>query len=274
MRILLTGENGFIGSSLKLKLSALNHEVHCVSASVLNKTNTNIKNLSNFDCIIHSAGYTSDLTSTTVGQFFRYDLDFTSQLCENFAKIKKEEKLFIYMSSIAAADCTNTTAYAYVKRENEQTIRNICGETKSIILRLPSVFGPTNKKQLIYELVQKIKHNPAIIQLKGNENSIRHWVYIDDIVNRTIEALANESDRFVQLATEPMSVRELVKQISLYTNYGGLIKFMNNSTEANKPFVLDPLKAEAPFISETVGGGKETFQTQLATTIKYILKNE
>lgn len=60
------------------------------------------------------------------------------------------------------------------------------------ILRLFSVFGEHLRKQLIWDLCEKLRQSPDILQLSGSGNELRDWIYVGDVVSIMVE-IANYS---------------------------------------------------------------------------------
>ena len=75
-----------------------------------------------------------------------------------------------------------------------------------LILRLPGMFGPGLKKNLIYDLLNK-KDLPNI-----NSNSTFQWFDVRDIWPSILVAL-REDIKLLHLATEPISVLDLVTRL-------------------------------------------------------------
>jgi nucleoside-diphosphate-sugar epimerase len=50
------------------------------------------------------------------------------------------------------------------------------------IIRLFSVFGPGNRKQLFWDLARRALDRPAVLQLSGTGDEARDFLYIDDAV--------------------------------------------------------------------------------------------
>ena len=74
----------------------------------------------------------------------------------------------------------------------------ICGEYSTVyglataIVRPFSVYGPGLKKQIFWDVFQKIKTNPSAIELWGTGGETRDFVYITDLAN-CIEIVARQA---------------------------------------------------------------------------------
>jgi UDP-glucose 4-epimerase len=51
------------------------------------------------------------------------------------------------------------------------------------IVRLFSVYGPGLRKQLLWDIAKRLKINPERIELGGNGDEQRDWLYVDDAVD-------------------------------------------------------------------------------------------
>lgn len=85
--------------------------------------------------------------------------------------------------------------YGYHKKMAEM----ICEEfyrfwgIKTISLRIFSAFGPGLKKQIFWDISQKLRNNSDILELFGTGNETRDFIYIDDLI-RVIEIVILKAD--------------------------------------------------------------------------------
>lgn len=56
------------------------------------------------------------------------------------------------------------------------------------IVRLFSVYGPGLRKQLLWDVAQRLRTNPARLELGGTGEELRDWLYIDDAVELLVLA--------------------------------------------------------------------------------------
>lgn len=48
-------------------------------------------------------------------------------------------------------------------------------------LRLFSAYGPGQRKQVVYDLLEKLSHDPSELHMHGNGSQVRDFVYVDDV---------------------------------------------------------------------------------------------
>lgn len=61
---------------------------------------------------------------------------------------------------------------------------------KAASLRLFSVYGPRQTKQVVYDLMKKLHDDPRELRMHGDGSQIRDFCYVDDVVNAALITLA------------------------------------------------------------------------------------
>ncbi|MFH6999051.1 NAD-dependent epimerase/dehydratase family protein [Flavobacterium sp. FlaQc-57] len=165
MKILITGETGFVGANLKEYIK-LFHEP--LRLEIRYKEGQEIK--INTDAVIHLAGKAHDLRNVSIPQDY-YDSNFklTKQLFDAF--LNSNAEVFIFMSTVkAVADKVEgvlteeslpnpKTHYGISKLQAEEYIlsKELPRQKRVYILRPCMIHGPGNKGNLnlLYQLVSK-----------------------------------------------------------------------------------------------------------------------
>ena len=84
------------------------------------------------------------------------------------------------------------------------------------IIRYFSVYGPGMNKFVIYDLINKIKKNPKELEIKGDGNQVRDYLYIDDAIDALlfIAELGKPGEDYNVGSGEPITILELAKIIA------------------------------------------------------------
>ena len=88
-------------------------------------------------------------------------------------------------------------------------------------LRLFSVYGPRQEKQVIYDFFKKLIENPNEIEILGNGNQARDFVFVDDVVNALLSVSCNSNfggEVYNVGTAEMITTRELAIKISSVMN--------------------------------------------------------
>jgi dTDP-glucose 4,6-dehydratase/UDP-glucose 4-epimerase len=218
MKILIIGSEGFIGSNLlvSLKQDYIVFSADIFYSSVSEKHFILNTSLPDFDSIFQKDKFDYCINASGSGSvsnsFKEIENDFNLNTTNvfkilNAIKLHNPECKFINFSSAAVYGNPEilpvketslikpVSPYGFHKYYSEQiskefyTLYNI----KSCNLRVFSAYGPRLKKQLFWDIYQKGKTSDTI-ELLGNGNESRDFIYIDDIIS-AIEKIIN-SDCF------------------------------------------------------------------------------
>ncbi len=250
-KYLVTGGAGFIGSSLAKKLIELGHSVIIVdnlsTGSLLNipdeakfirgncQSSDVIKKLSNynFDAIFHVAGQSSGEVSFEDPV---YDLDTNTRSTLMLLKLSRKIgcRKFIYASSMSVYGdhenlpvyesyiCEPKSFYAVGKLASEYYLKIYAdNKLKTTALRLFNVYGPgqnmTNMKQGMASIFLSMALNKNLINVKGDLNRFRDFIYIDDVVESFIKSLNRTGNNFEKInicSEKKILVKKLIDVIS------------------------------------------------------------
>lgn len=248
-KIIITGANGFLGSSLTNYFSKKNYELTCVYNRNIKKKikKKNIKYIKqnllkkipisrfkgNFNALLHFAGPKNDRASVTNNSKIFKDAIKLDKNVIQFC-LKKKIKCFIYASSSAVYDLnegkkrnknnfkeTNTNSYSNPdgsygrsKLKIENYLINIGQKKlKSTSCRIFSIYGK-NTKTIINIWKKNIIKNKQI-NIWGKEEIIRSWLYIDDFL-KAIEIILNNKKilKVVNIGSdEKTSLKDIIKII-------------------------------------------------------------
>lgn len=154
-------------------------------------------NNNSFDYVFHLAGSASvQMSVEKPFNDFESNLRGTLNLLETMRTLSKPPKL-VYLSSAAVYGnpasipiCEDDitvpiSPYGISKLAAERYLYvyvNIHG-LQAVSARPFSVFGPGQKKQVIYDIIQKISTNPDRLDLYGSGREARDFIFIADLIN-------------------------------------------------------------------------------------------
>lgn len=270
MKYLVTGGAGFIGSSIVKLLLHKNNEVIVIDNlktgyksnipqnvefiegdfskdEIISKLNDR-----KFDGIFHIGGQSSGEISFEDPE---YDLSTNTlstikllQYC-----IKTGCKKFIYASTMSVygeqsgkeqfheEDETNPKSFYAVGKLASEKYMEIFSKQFGIdyvSLRYFNVYGPgqnlENLKQGMVSIYLKqfLDDNFSEVIVKGNTQRFRDLIYIDDVVNITIEAMENKnfSNRILNIGTgKKTTVDDILKLIQVYTKSNKKVKIIKGT---------------------------------------------
>tara|TARA_B110000305_G_scaffold70427_1_gene79094 strand:+ start:183 stop:1052 length:870 start_codon:yes stop_codon:yes gene_type:complete len=195
--ILITGIDGFIGKSLKEALKRDNKIIGIVNKKKLNKIKSNLISLNTNnlkkipfmpDYIFHCAG-TSSVSKSFIKSKEDYEKNYltTKILIEFYKQTPIKPTIFIFSSAAVYGNnkklLNPISNYGKNKLLAEKLSINYANkfDMKIIILRIFSVYGEKNCKQLFWDICKKISSKKNIFFGTGKE--IRSWIHISDLLS-------------------------------------------------------------------------------------------
>ncbi len=251
-KILITGENSYIGQSFIEYVKVNDPEKFMVETISVRNTKWEIFNFSKYDVILHLAGIAHASTNPKhESLYYRINRDLTIQI----ARKAKEEKVrhFIFMSSILVygdpKDGTITkhtkpnpkNFYGKSKLEAEEALRKIEDSNfKVTILRAPMIYGPNSKGN--YQKLSKFAKMTPIFPDYPNKRSM---LFIGNLYLFLKVVIENEwNGIFHPQNNEFVKTSEMVKEIAKVFNhkihtttiFNPIIKLMTKTDFFNKIF--------------------------------------
>lgn len=201
MKILITGQNGFIGSRLIDLLKNTNHSVDTFKGDV---TNASTFNPNKFDIVIHLASLISHKKEWSENDFGRINVEGTRNICDFY----KDSKI-IYIST-KDVERINLNPYSQSKLEAEKIVQK---NNKNLILRLPSVFGP-NQKQTDKLIPRLFRHFISNEPVEITNNDEREYIYLDAVCQYIIENISKNGVLEVNgVNIRNMRLKELIESV-------------------------------------------------------------
>ena len=228
MRILITGARGFIGKYLARYLSSQGHTVvgighgdwpdneraNWYTGNWLNGdiTSANLDVLANEggvpEAIFHLAGGSSVGPSfETPVEDFQRSVVATVELME-WVRLRAPSTRVVTASSAAvygashsetiteSVSCVPFSPYGFHKRMAEMVLESYAHNfgIQTAVVRLFSVYGPELKKQLLWDLCNRLASGVSELTLGGDGTEIRDWLYVEDAARILLLALNNASE--------------------------------------------------------------------------------
>jgi UDP-glucose 4-epimerase len=232
MEILITGGAGFIGSHLCDELITQGHNLVIVDNLVLGReenishlfSNTNFKFqkgdiLNNyfldtvfaehqFDVVFHMAA-NSDIQKGGKDPLVDYELTFmtTFNVLQCMRKYNVRQLIFASTSAIYGETSDLLTEdygplvpvsnYGAGKLSCEAFISAFSANygIQAWITRFPNVVGERFTHGVIYDFINKLKNNPDELEVLGNGEQIKPYMYVKDLVSGIIYVWKNSNDR-------------------------------------------------------------------------------
>lgn len=181
MKVIITGGEGFIGKALASALTKRGVKV----ISIDRKTGIEAKdffdtvpNLNEADCVYHLAAQTS-VFNDQHGLICQDNIETFISVCD---ACKRANVKLVYASSSTANPLNMTSLYGISKQFNEQYAR--CYYPSATGVRLHNVYGPNPRQgTLLWHL---LNDNP--VRLVNGGRNVRHFTYIDDVIEGLIYA--------------------------------------------------------------------------------------
>ena len=141
--------------------------------------------------------------------------------------------------------------YGRHKAEAERLILEAAGAgLDATVLRFFSVYGPGLRKQLLWELGNRLLAAPAQVELAGDGDEARDFLFVDDAVGLVGVAagLGRQTESLVVNGGggRPANVRQIAEALAAAMGTGAQIRFSGEVREGDpRSLVADPARAEA-----------------------------
>lgn len=251
MRILVTGGAGFIGSSLceclvkdhhevvilddfssgsKQNLKEILNDVELIKGSCLLESDLD-KGLKDIDAVIHLAANPEvRLELNNSVNCFNRNVLSTYKLLEVVKNSNVETIMFSSASPIygrpeviptptAIGENLPISIYAGSKLASESLISAYSHsyDKKAIIVRLANIVGPRSNHGVVFDFVKKLKIDKRRLNIFGDGNQKKSYLYIDDLVNALLVLLNSSDENNLSIynigSVDQITVTEIAKRV-------------------------------------------------------------
>lgn len=147
----------------------------------------------------------------------------------------------------------------------------------SVILRFSNIYGPGSffKTSVIAKFIKKIFHKSEI-EIFGNGNQSRDFIYIDDVTSAIVKSLnfKKKSCEIFQICSgRQTSINEIINSLKIIVKHKGLAFPKITRIRANKAEIYRNIIINKKAKKELGWYSKETFQNGLTKTFDYFFDN-
>lgn len=211
MKVVITGGEGFIGKALAATLSKRGVEVISVDRTKGIEAKDffdTVPDLNEADCVYHLAAQTS-VFNTNNRLIMHDNVETFMAVCD---ACKRAGVKLVYASSSTANSPNTTSLYGITKRFGEEYAR--CYNTQATGVRLHNVYGPDPRQgTLLWHLL----HDKPVRLVNCGRN-VRHFTYIDDVVEGLIYAYGCNRQLINVANPEEMSVYDFALTVQEHNN--------------------------------------------------------
>lgn len=302
MKSLITGVDGFIGSHLAHYLKSQGHQIiglshlpNYISPDVdkvirIDLANSDVASIKaqldgDIDYVYHLAGLASiPFSLENPYEDFKVNAGGTLLMLESVKHLHL--KAFVLSSSVSVLSTNNTTciheALPYYP-QSPYSAAKMAAEGYCLaffahydvpikICRLFNVFGPKRIGLVVYDIISKIIKSPKQIEVFGDGNQIRDFIFVKDAI-RYLQLIADNGTNgeiYNVGSGQPITINKLIKHVIKILDLKDCdIKYnIHKTTSENKNWYADMSKTNKLGYIDLV-----TFDDALSETINWIHNN-
>lgn len=312
MKILVTGAAGFIGSHLVDELLEKENEIVAVDNLSLGRMSNldnavknpkfkffqfdildkdklfNLFETEKFDVVFHLAA-NSDIAKSHDNPGVDFDNTFLTTYNVLLAMKKFDVKKIVFASTSAIYGETTqkvvenygplfpASHYGASKLASEAFISSFCENygIKAWIVRFPNVVGERATHGVIFDFINKLKKNPQELEVLGDGEQIKPYLYVKDLIGAILFVFENTNDKlnFYNIGVETRTkVKDIAKMVIDEMALSAQIKY----TGGDRGWIGDVPEFNYNLDKIHALGWKAQISSDEAVrkSIKYILEND
>ena len=258
-KILLTGGRGFLGSQVLKKLINLNYNVD--EADIISREGViNLLgefNLNNYDCILHLGS--SSKVSNSPNDLYNKNILIAEKI---FTKAKLNKNIVVIYAS--ANSIVNNRSKKNISIETQPSpkdfyscskfiaetllIENI-GQNRSIIVRLPAIYGNESNKEGFLDRIFNNAINNEEINISNENSKFNNASLIETSANFFVYLIDNLREvkgmNFLLGTNDKMSIYEIVNMIKKISNSNSRIVINESCDKDNNDYLVDVSNIQA-----------------------------
>lgn len=265
MKILVTGAAGFIGSHLIDELLEKDNEIVAVdnlSLGRMSNLDSAVKNprfkffrfdildkdklfklfeSEKIDIVFHLAA-NSDIAKSYANPDVDFNNTFSTTYNVLLAMKQFDVKKIVFASTSAIygeakqkltenyGPLFPVSHYGASKLASEAFISSFCENygIKAWIVRFPNVVGERATHGVIFDFIKKLKNNPLELEVLGNGEQIKPYLYVKDLVNAILFVFENTNEKinFYNIGVETRAkVKDIAKMVIEEMGLNAQIKY-------------------------------------------------
>lgn len=192
IKIGITGSKGYIGNSFLSRISPDKYDHYLISSRLdnLEALKSELKEIPQLDVVVHFAGSFNGGKEELWKKNVLATKNLVQSLSPSRTKIIYTSSGSVYgntpnSGSIESDECEPIDEYGQVKFLAEDVIKEY---GNFLILRIPSVYGGSNRKGVIFNWLKSL-HEHGEIHINTSNRIVRSFVNIDDLLQVIIELI-------------------------------------------------------------------------------------
>lgn len=243
MKVLIVGGTSSIARALKPKLVLFCEVItagrsNCDLSIDITASSESIIFPNDIDVVIHTAAHFGGASASAIIEAENTNVLGTLKLCE--AAAKSNVKHFIYISSIFSnltPNAPNYSVYGISKKHSEELASYYCAlnQLPLTILKPSHLYGVDESfkkhQPFFYSILEKAK-NKENITLYGNNDPIRNFLFIDDLIDTIIQVIQQKvTGNFTCTQMTDVTYTQIAQAAYKAFGTNGLVGFLSDKPD-------------------------------------------